>query len=165
MSRVALIVLTVVMLVAVGFTGLGASIGYNYYRFLVELLIYVVGVSAIVVIRSRGLRRVGVAALAIAATAAIALLLLPQLEGPRKLALVPHLAGEHRGFVLAALGRPDYVDNGIGIAPTYAFSSGRDDGFLAVVRFNVNSGFDDVVSDVQWMKAAEAISIYRLHPP
>lgn len=165
MSRIALIVLTVAMFIALSFTALGHSVGYNKYRQIVELLIYVAAVSAIVLVRSRGLRRVGVAAIAIAAVAAIALLLLPQLEGPRKLALVPRLAGEHRGFVLAALGWPDYVDDDIGIAPTYGFNSARGDDVVAVVRFAADSGFDDVVTDVQWMKAAEAISFYRLHPP
>ncbi len=116
MRLAAVLVLSLATVAALAVTSLGASPGHNKFFIVTELLILAAAVGGVVAtVASPRVKLVG-AAIGLPAVCLLSLLLLPLLHSQRADVLAPLLPGQERGFVLAALGRPDLVSDGIGIA-------------------------------------------------
>jgi len=169
MRLAAVLVLSLATVAALAVTSLGASPGHNKFFIVTELLILAAAVGGVVAtVASPRVKLVG-AAIGLPAVCLLSLLLLPLLHSQRADVLAPLLPGQERGFVLAALGRPDLVSDGIGIAESYGYRTGtrRDD--ILVIRFQTaqpsTQGFDERVASSIWMVESQASAIYGLRPP
>ncbi len=169
MRLAAVLVLSLATVAALAVTSLGASPGHNKFFIVTELLILAAAVGGVVAtVASPRVKLVG-AAIGLPAVCLLSLLLLPLLHSQRADVLAPLLPGQERGFVLAALGRPDLVSDGIGIAENYGYRTGtrRDD--ILVIRFQTTQRstqrFDDRVASSIWMVESQASAIYGLRPP
>ena len=160
----ALILLAVATVAAVAVTELGPSPGHNKFRFAVEAMTFVSGAAALAATGgTRRLRPVWLVA-ALLGVLALAVLTAPFLNTLRVGLLADRLPGQERGFVLATLGRPDLVDNGIGIASVYAYRTATI-GTVLVVRFSRSTDVDDKVQQSVIMADPRARADFGLYPP
>ena len=160
----AIAVLVIGFMVSVGATLHGFSPGHNRFRVGLEVLALVLAVAAVIAATTAGSRRRNWAVVAVLSALVLALLELPMLAPARVGLLAGLLPGQDRGFVLAALGRPDLSDGGIGVAHTYAFQSVTT-GRVLVVQFRTTSDVEDKVDRTEWMDEATARTTYGVSTP
>lgn len=164
--RLALVLLIAGTLIAAAVTSLGPSPGANRFRILMELLVGLGAVGIVVATRPGRLRPVAVV-IGGMAVIGIVLLTAPPLRDTRARILAPVLIERERGFILAALGRPDLVtDGGIGLALDYAYmmpSARGNDALL--VHFAGPAHFEDLIRAVEWTTEPEARARLPLSSP
>jgi ABC-type transport system involved in multi-copper enzyme maturation permease subunit len=163
--RGVIVLISAATLIALVATSQGASPGNNKFRALVEVIMAASAMSAITILRgSRRFRGVAAVVLFLMISALLALGL-PGGETVRRAILAPFMPGRERGFVLAALGRPEFVSDGIGTAAVYGYRAAWHADESLVLRFSISSTDEDAVETYSWAEEGEAIVADALHPP
>lgn len=163
--KAAVIVLALATVAAMWLTSLGGSPGHNKFWMTLELLTFFTATGLIFASASTLGARLWGLTIAIAAGLLLAILTIPGLRAQRTELIAPLLLGRERGFVVAALGRPDLLSGDIAISETYGYESTMRSGQLLVVEFRTTEHLDDEISASRWMEASAARAAHGLHPP